>query len=147
MAKRNGNGQFQSKTQDQDSGSSTPPATDDKRKPVVERARTALEEILDAAILSKDHDRILEASKLLANFRKGAPDEIDPVRERLDFILRNASAAEKTEIRSLLFRLQTIYAAIGLNLGLKPLFRESKSSADQALILDAAREEIARRTA
>ena len=87
---------------------------------------------------------ILEASKLLSQFRRsGSPDAVDPLRERMDLIIRNLTARDRTEVKEILFRAQTIYAATGLRLGLKPMFRESMSERSQAEILAAAQERLA----
>ena len=51
-------------------------------------------------------------------------------------------AQARTEVKEILFHAQTIYAATGLRLGLKPMFRESMSQRSQAEILVAAQERV-----
>jgi len=142
MAKnRSENGRFKPKTEEPGSETSKPATDDTKKKATAtERAFVALEDILDKAIAARDEDRIVEVSKLLANFKKGSPDEIDPFRERLSFVISKMSPEEKSEVRALIFRAQTIYAVVGIRYGLKPLFAASMSAGDQERILEAARE-------
>lgn len=137
MENRSENGRFTRKPQD---AGSEPPTSGS----VVDRARTALEEVLDAAIASKNHDRILEASKLLANFRRSSSDEeIDPFRERVDFVIRQMTEEERAELGALLLRTHALYAAVGMRLGLSPMFGATLSPDRQIQILEAARGRLA----
>ena len=130
MANRSEDGRFQSRTQDTEPGYGTP----------VERARRALDDILDRAIKNDDSDRIVEVLKLLARFK----DEDDRSSSgRLDPLVSHMTAAEKEEIRQLVFSAAVIRATVALRVGLKPFIKDTYPPAYQERILEAARGRLA----
>jgi hypothetical protein len=131
---RDEKGQFQSKTTEdaetREPGSGTP----------VERARAALDDILDRAIRSDDSDRIVEVLKLLARFK----DEEKVARDsRLDPLVDRMTVAEKSELQDIVFRAAVIRATVALRIGAKPFMKETYPPAYQARILEAARGRLA----
>jgi hypothetical protein len=143
MTKRSENGQFQSRTTKPEAETQKP-ASGDKR-PATERAAEALDRVLDDAIRSNDADRILEASKLLASFRRmndaSEAEGSGGIITGSD-VIDLMTSEERAELLGFITRGYIIRAKAQIRNGLKPLFERPLGEKNETEIIEAARAEL-----